>query len=101
MSVKKISTSEFNEKVLGGTGKCVVDFSATWCGPCRMLAPILEEISEEETGTAFYNIDVDEESQLAAKYGVMSVPTVIVFENGSEKTHFIGLRSKEDIKAML
>ena len=68
MSVIKINAAEFKEKVIGGSGKCVVDFSATWCGPCRMLAPILEELAEEKADVAFYNVDVDDDGALADEY---------------------------------
>lgn len=99
--ITKINKSEFNEKVLNSTGKCIVDFSATWCGPCRMLAPVLEELSEEYSDISFYNIDVDDEPELSAEFGVMSVPTVYIFENGQEKTHFIGLQPKEKISEII
>ena len=97
MAIQKINSADFQSKVLSAKGKCVVDFSAVWCGPCRMLAPILDEIAEEREDIAFYNVDVDESGDLAAKYGVMSVPPVSIFDDGEEKAYFIGLKSKEDI----
>ena len=77
----------------------VVDFNASWCGPCRMLGPVLEELSEEMSGqAAFYGCDVDENGELAAKFGVMSVPTVLLFKNGVRKDMQIGFRPKADYK---
>ena len=101
MSVTKLDKDGFIEKISNGKGMQVVDFSATWCGPCRMLAPILEELSEENPDIAFYNVDVDEEQALAAHYRIVAVPSVYVFEDGKMKGSFAGLRSKEDIEAML
>ena len=101
MSVEKLNKDGFIEKISNGKGKQVVDFSATWCGPCRMLAPILEELSEEYPDIAFYNVDVDEDQALAAHYRIVAVPSVYVFEDGKMKGCFAGLRSKEDIEAML
>ena len=101
MSVEKLNKDGFIEKISNGKGKQVVDFSATWCGPCKMLAPILEELSEEYPDIAFYNVDVDEEQALAAHYRIVAVPSVYVFEDGKMKGNFAGLRSKEDIEAML
>ena len=77
--------------------KCaVVDFNATWCGPCRMLGPVLEQISEEMAGEVeFYGVDVDENSSLAAQYGVMSVPTVILFKDGKKADMNIGFQPKD------
>ena len=76
--ITKISKQDFETKVVNDAA-AVVDFSATWCGPCRMLAPVLEEISEELGDKAkFYNVDVDEDSALAAGFGISSVPTVLI-----------------------
>ena len=101
MSITHLNKESFDSEVRKGKGKCVVDFSATWCGPCRMLAPILEELSEENPEIKFYGVDVDDEPELSAEFGIMSVPSVFVFEDGLEITHFIGLRPKEEIKALL
>ena len=76
----------------------LVDFFATWCGPCRMLSPILEEVSEESNGEyEVVKVDVDESYALAKKFGIMSVPTMIIFQNGEEVEKIIGLRQKEDL----
>lgn len=93
--MKKIDTQEFKTLVLEGKGACLVDFSATWCGPCQMLAPVLEEISAE--GHTVYSVDVDEESPLAMQYMVSSVPTMLFFKDGEKKEQLIGLTPKQTI----
>ena len=75
----------------------VVDFNATWCGPCRMLGPVLEELSDELAGqVAFYGCDVDENDELAGKFGIMSVPTVLLLQNGEKAAVQVGFRPKAD-----
>ena len=101
MAIEKITAAEFATKVRGGKGECVVDFSATWCGPCRMLEPILEEISEERPDIAFYSVDVDKNRELAEVYSIMSVPAVFIFEDGEIKSYFIGLKTKEEVEKFL
>ncbi len=91
--VKQIDSKEFKEVIK--EGKIVVDLFATWCGPCKMLSPILDEISEEITTTKFYKIDVDDNEDVAREYNVMSIPTVLVFENGNLINTIIGLKGKE------
>ena len=91
--VKQIDSKEFEEVIK--EGKVVVDLFATWCGPCKMLSPILDEISEEITTTKFYKIDVDDNEDVAREYNVMSIPTVLVFENGNLKNTIVGLKARE------
>ncbi len=91
--VKQINSDEFKESIK--EGKVVVDLFATWCGPCKMLSPILDEISEEITTTKFYKIDVDDNEDIAREYNVMSIPTVLVFENGELINTIVGLKSRE------
>ena len=93
--VKQINTDEFKEVIK--EGKTVVDLFATWCGPCKMLSPILDEISEEITTTKFYKIDVDDNQDVAREYNVMSIPTILIFENGNLVNKIVGLRSREDL----
>ncbi len=91
--VKQINSDEFKEAIK--EGKVVVDLFATWCGPCKMLSPILDEISEEITTTKFYKVDVDDNEDIAREYNVMSIPTVLVFENGELTNTIVGLKSRE------
>lgn len=96
--VKKLNEAQF--ETIKQDQLAVVDFSATWCGPCRMLAPILEEIAEELEGQMnFYNVDVDESSNLAMQYGIMSVPSIVVFKNGEKVAQSIGVQPKEKLRA--
>ncbi len=98
MGVLKISENDFEKEVLKSEGKVVVDFYADWCSPCKMLAPVMEKISEEvDTKTKFVKVNIDENMSIAEKYEIMSIPTVIIFENGSIKNTIIGLRSKQEM----
>ena len=91
MSVLHLNESEFNEKV-AGSSVAMVDFWATWCGPCKMLAPVIEDIGKKYDGKAVVaKVDVDENQSLAAKYGVMSIPTVIFFKDGKEIDRKVGV----------
>ena len=96
--VKEISSESFENEVLNSKGFVFVDFYASWCGPCRMLAPIMEEISEEHT---VLKVNVDESEDVASMFGIMSIPCVILFENGKEKARSVGFRGKNDILSML
>lgn len=99
---KVISSSEFQSEVLESDIPVLVDFFATWCGPCKMVAPILDEVAEEVAGKAkVYKIDVDQSPDLAQRYSVMSVPTMIVFENGQIKKTSMGAQPKQGLLALL
>ena len=95
---KKINSEEFKSCVLESRGFAFVDFYADWCGPCKMLGPIMDEISSDQS---VYKINVDEESDLASEYGVMSIPCVILFKDGKEYKRSVGLKTKEDILKMM
>ena len=95
---KIINAKEFNEEVLTSKEKVLVDFYADWCGPCKMLGPILDEISKDHT---VYKVNVDNESDLAQNYGIMSIPCMIVFQDGKEVNRLVGLHSKADILELL
>ena len=96
-----ITSAEFQSKVLDEKQPVLVDFFATWCGPCRMLAPTLEEITKEMDGKAkVYKLDIDQSPEIASRYGVMSVPTLILFEGGQVKTQTVGAQPKAQIMAM-
>lgn len=98
--VKKISEAEFEAAVKEGFS--VVDFSATWCGPCQMLAPVLEKVSEGLEGKVkFFAVDVDEAPALCQKFGVMSVPAVFMLKDGEELSHSIGFKPQEAIEAWI
>ncbi len=97
-----ITSANFESEVLNSKLPVLVDFWAVWCGPCQMLGPIISEIAEERSATLKVGkVNVDEEIQLARKFGVSSIPTVILFKDGAIADKFIGYRPKEDIEAFL
>ena len=97
MAVIKITESNFEQEVLKAKGKILVDFWAAWCGPCQMLSPIVDEVAEEVGDITVGKINVDEEPALAAKFGVMSIPTLIVFENGKIVKQSVGYIGKDEV----
>ena len=97
-----ITEQNFEEEVLKSEIPVLVDFWATWCGPCRMLAPIIEQIANEQEGKVKVGkINVDEEMNLAAAFGVQSIPTVMVFKDGKVTNMAVGVRPKAQLEAML
>ena len=88
--MKKITTAEFENEVLKAEGKVLVDFFATWCGPCKMLSPELEKLEKLHPEIKIVKIDVDEETPLAIKYGVASIPTLLLIENGEIANKSLG-----------
>ena len=99
--LKKLNNHNFQNEIIENTGLALVDFYADWCGPCKMLSPIIDEIAEERTDITVGKVNVDENNSLAAKYNVMSIPTMIIFKNGKEQVRVVGVRPKEDILAEL
>ena len=97
--VKQITDKEFDESIK--SGKVLVDFYAEWCGPCKMLSPVVDELSEELTDVTFYKLNVDESDEVVRKYNVMSIPTLLVFENGELKNTSVGFKNKDEIKGLL
>lgn len=96
-----ISESNFEQEVLKAETPVLVDFWATWCGPCRMLAPTIAKIAEQQEGKVkVCKLDVDECPTLAARFGISSIPTLMVFENGQVKASSVGVQSKSQIERM-
>lgn len=99
--MKQLTQQQFNELIAGGN-PVVCDFFATWCGPCKMLAPVLEEVSAGYADRAeFVKVDVDEAPELSVKYGIMSIPFVAVFKNGEMAAKSIGFMPKAEVKQFL
>ncbi len=99
--VKVLKDDVFNEEVLNKKGIVLVDVFATWCGPCKMLSPIVDNLAEEVTDIDVAKIDVDENNEVAQKYGVMSVPTLLLFKDGELMEKSVGFQSKEQILDMI
>ena len=98
MEILKITENNFEEKVLQNQKQTLVDFYADWCGPCQMMAPVIKKIAEEvPDGMQIGKVNVDENQELAIKYDVESIPTLILFENGEEKKRLLGVRDKQEI----
>ncbi|MDO4633944.1 MAG: thioredoxin [Eubacteriales bacterium] len=98
--VKKIQNNDMSE--VNAQALAVVDFSAVWCGPCKMLAPVVDELAEEMAGEAsFYNVDVDDNADVAMKYGIQSVPSIFLFKNGEIVDRTVGFQPKAQLKAWI
>ena len=93
--VKEINEKEFESLIK--EGKVLVDCYAPWCGPCKMLSPIVDEVAEELSDIKFFKLNVDDNEELAQKYQIMSIPTLLVFENGELKTTSVGFKNKEEV----
>ena len=100
MSVKKLNREEF-EKARKEEGLILLDFHADWCGPCRMVAPVVEEVSQLREDVLVGKINVDDEEALAREFGIVSIPTLIVLKNGQVHKQVVGVRSKEQILELL
>ena len=101
MAILTITKDNFSKEVMESTQPVLLDFWANWCGPCRMLSPIIDEIGEETAGIKVGKVNVDEQRELAAQFGVMSIPTVIVFKDGKPVTSSVGVRPKAELERLL
>ena len=97
MSVLTITQDNFEKEVLNSEKAVLVDFWASWCGPCRMMSPIVDEIAEEREDIVVGKINVDEEPELATAYGIMSIPTLLIFKKGEVAEQIVGVRPKQQI----
>lgn len=101
MSVITITKENFDQQVLQSTKPVLLDFWASWCGPCRMLSPVVDEIAQENDTVAVGKVNVDEQPELASQFGVMSIPTLMVFKDGKAVNTSVGVVPKAKILAML
>ncbi len=101
-NLQTFTAQNFDAEVLKSTVPVLVDFTATWCGPCKLLAPIVEKMADEFEGKIKVGkVDIDEARPIAEKYGIRSVPTILVFEGGQKKASHIGLTTREKLIALL
>ena len=101
MAVIKFTKANFETEALQSAKPVLIDFYADWCGPCRMVSPLVDELAEESDAYKVGKVNVDESPELAARYGVMSIPTLIVLKNGQVAQQAVGARSKDAIRKML
>lgn len=101
MAMIELTEQNFEKEVLEAAEPVIVDFWATWCGPCKMQAPIFHELAEEVSGVKFAKLDVDQNMSLAQRYRVMSIPTLMVFKNGRMAASTTGLQQKADLKKLI
>ena len=101
MAVVTITKENFEQEVLQSTMPVLLDFWASWCGPCRMLSPIVDEVAEERTDVKVGKVNVDEQPELAGEFGVMSIPTLLVFEQGKLVRQVVGARPKAGVLDLL
>ena len=99
--ITNITKENFDKEVMQAEGTVLIGFWAAWCGPCRMIAPAVEKIAEERPDVKVCKVNIDDEQELAIKYGVMSIPTLMVVKNGEIVNTAVGLRPKEEIEALL
>ena len=101
MSDVKVTKQNFNEEVVNSDKVVIVDFYADWCGPCKMIGPVVEDLSSENPDIKVVKVNVDDNSDIAAKYQVMSIPTLLVIENGQVINQSVGLISKSEILELI
>lgn len=101
MGIISVTKDTFDQEVINSKNKVLIDFNASWCGPCRMLGPVLESLSEEKKNIKFVSIDTDEEDELAMEYQVFSIPCLVLIENGKEIKRNVGLISKSELEEFI
>ncbi len=101
MSIIEVNKDNFENEVLNSTTKVLVDFNADWCGPCKMLKPIIDELAEEKTDIKIVSINIDDEDELSEEYNVSSIPCLVLFDQGKEIKRNVGIMSKDDIEAFI
>ena len=101
MALIEINSQNFEQEVLNSKKTVILDFWATWCGPCQMIAPIIKEVAQENPDITVGKIDVDECPELASKFGIVSIPTIVAIKDGKESERIIGLRPKADILKLI
>lgn len=101
MGIINVTKDNFEQEVIKSKNKVLIDFNASWCGPCRMLAPVLESLAEEKKNIKFATIDTDEEDDLAMEYQVYSIPCLVLIENGKEIKRNVGLISKSELEEFI
>ena len=99
--VTELNASNFEQEVLQSNLPVLVDFWASWCGPCRMLAPVIDEIAEENDTVKVCKVNVDEQEELASQFGIMSIPTLLIFKNGALVNQAVGVQSKQALLELL
>ena len=101
MSVLVLNDNNFESEILNSEKTCLVDFFATWCGPCKIMSPVIDEIAAENPDIKVGKVDVDEAEEVAARFGIMSIPTLMVFKGGESVKTFVGVTDKDAILAEL
>ncbi|MBR1779576.1 MAG: thioredoxin [Clostridia bacterium] len=101
MQIAEIGSKNFDEEVLNSSIPVLVDFYANWCGPCKMLRPILDEVAENEENVKIVSVNIDNENRLAEKFRIMSIPCLILFKDGKEVAKTVGLKTKDEILNMM
>lgn len=101
MSILQITKNNFNSEVMNSEKPVLIDFWASWCGPCRMLSPIVDEIAEETTDVKVGKVNIDEQPELARQFGVMSIPTLVLIKDGKVAQRSVGVKPKAAIVAMM
>lgn len=101
MKIVEVNQENFEEEVLKSDKKVLADFYADWCGPCKMIRPVIEEIADNNDAVKFVSVNIENEEELAEKYSVSSIPCLVIFENGEEIKRNVGLISKNDIEKII